>query len=81
MGKGHDPFKPPKGLEAFSETGERIRARSGRCDLRSGARQRAEDLVALVTNLYGAGLERPLQGSPTQGGWTSRRWTPLQTTS
>ena len=29
MGKGGDPLEPPKGLEAFSETGERIEGALG----------------------------------------------------
>ena len=33
MGKGGDPLEPPKGLEAFSETGERIEGGSGRLRL------------------------------------------------
>ena len=62
MGKGGDPLEPPKGLEALSETGERIEGLLGALATYGPvAQQRAEDLVALVTNLYGAGLERLLQ--------------------
>ncbi len=48
-------------LDQLSETGERIEGLLSA--LSTGgpiAQQRAEDLVALVTNLYGAGLERML---------------------
>ena len=53
------------GLEAssrLSETGERIDSLLSALGT-SGpvAQQRGEDLVALVTNLYGAGLERLLE--------------------
>ena len=49
-------------LDQLSETGERIEGLLSA--LSTGgpiAQQRAEDLVALVTNLYGAGLERMLE--------------------
>jgi len=62
IGKGGDPLEPPNRLEAFSETGERIEGLLGALATYGPvAQQRAEDLVALVTNLYGAGLERLLQ--------------------
>lgn len=48
-------------LETLSETGERIEGLLGALATHGPvAQQRAEDLVALVTNLYGAGLERIL---------------------
>ena len=52
----------PQSLDQLSETGERIEGLLSA--LSTGgpiAQQRAEDLVALVTNLYGAGLERMLE--------------------
>ena len=46
----------------LSETGERIEGLLGALATHGPvAQQRAEDLVALVTNLYGAGLERLLE--------------------
>ena len=62
MGKGGDPLEPPEILEGLSETGERIDSLLSALGT-SGpvAQQRGEDLVALVTNLYGAGLERLLE--------------------
>ena len=62
MGKGGDPLEPPEILENLSETGERIDSLLSALGT-SGpvAQQRGEDLVALVTNLYGAGLERLLE--------------------
>ena len=52
----------PASLESLSETGERIEGLLGALATHGPvAQQRAEDLVALVTNLYGAGLERLLQ--------------------
>jgi Fe-S cluster biogenesis protein NfuA/nitrite reductase/ring-hydroxylating ferredoxin subunit len=52
----------PASLDSFSETGERIDSLLSALGT-SGpvAQQRGEDLVALVTNLYGAGLERLLE--------------------
>jgi Fe-S cluster biogenesis protein NfuA/nitrite reductase/ring-hydroxylating ferredoxin subunit len=62
LGKGSDPLESPKGLESLSETGERIEGLLGALATHGPvAQQRAEDLVSLVTNLYGAGLERLLQ--------------------
>jgi Fe-S cluster biogenesis protein NfuA/nitrite reductase/ring-hydroxylating ferredoxin subunit len=62
MSKGGDPLEPPKRLEALSETGERIEGLLGALATHGPvAQQRAEDLVALVTNLYGTGLDRLLQ--------------------
>ena len=62
MGKGGDPLEPPEIPENLSETGERIDSLLSALGT-SGpvAQQRGEDLVALVTNLYGAGLERLLE--------------------
>ena len=52
----------PASLESLSETGQRIEGLLGALATHGPvAQQRAEDLVALVTNLYGAGLERLLQ--------------------
>jgi Fe-S cluster biogenesis protein NfuA len=52
----------PASLDHLSETGERIDSLLSALGT-SGpvAQQRGEDLVALVTNLYGAGLERLLE--------------------
>ena len=52
----------PASLDSLSETGERIDSLLSALGT-SGpvAQQRGEDLVALVTNLYGAGLERLLE--------------------
>ena len=52
----------PTSLDSLSETGERIDSLLSALGT-SGpvAQQRGEDLVALVTNLYGAGLERLLE--------------------
>ena len=56
-------MQPQSGLDQLSETGERIdsllSARRSLCG--PMAQQRGEDSVALVTNLYGAGLERLLE--------------------
>src|SRR4029453_17296831 len=52
----------PASLEALSEPGERIDSvLSALGTAGPVAQQRGEDLVALVTNLYGAGLERLLE--------------------
>ena len=62
MGKGGDPLEPPEILERLSETGERIDSLLSALGTAGPvAQQRGEDLVALVTNLYGAGLERLLE--------------------
>ena len=55
-------MQPQSGLDQLSETGERIDSLLSALGT-SGpvAQQRGEDLVALVTNLYGAGLERLLE--------------------
>jgi Fe-S cluster biogenesis protein NfuA/nitrite reductase/ring-hydroxylating ferredoxin subunit len=51
----------PASLESLSETGERIDGLLSALGTAGPvAQQRGEDLVALVTNLYGAGLERLL---------------------
>jgi Fe-S cluster biogenesis protein NfuA/nitrite reductase/ring-hydroxylating ferredoxin subunit len=52
----------PASLDHLSETGERIDSLLGALGTAGPvAQQRGEDLVALVTNLYGAGLERLLE--------------------
>ncbi len=52
----------PASLESLSETGERIDSLLSALGTAGPvAQQRGEDLVALVTNLYGAGLERLLE--------------------
>ena len=52
----------PASLESLSETGERIDSLLSALSTAGPlAQQRGEDLVALVTNLYGAGLERLLE--------------------
>jgi len=55
-------MQPQSGLDQLSETGERIDSLLSALGT-SGpmAQQRGEDLVALVTNLYGAGLERLIE--------------------
>ena len=56
------PPEPGRMDPQLSETGERIEGLLGALATHGPvAQQRAEDLVALVTNLYGAGLERLLQ--------------------
>jgi Fe-S cluster biogenesis protein NfuA/nitrite reductase/ring-hydroxylating ferredoxin subunit len=52
----------PASLESVSETGERIDSLLSALGTAGPvAQQRGEDLVALVTNIYGAGLERLLE--------------------
>ena len=52
----------PTSLDQLSETGERIDSLLSALGTAGPvAQQRGEDLVALVTNLYGAGLERLLE--------------------
>ena len=54
--------QPESGLDHLSETGERIDSLLSALGTAGPvAQQRGEDLVALVTNLYGAGLERLLE--------------------
>jgi Fe-S cluster biogenesis protein NfuA/nitrite reductase/ring-hydroxylating ferredoxin subunit len=54
--------QPQSGLDHLSETGERIDSLLSALGTAGPvAQQRGEDLVALVTNLYGAGLERLLE--------------------
>jgi Fe-S cluster biogenesis protein NfuA/nitrite reductase/ring-hydroxylating ferredoxin subunit len=54
--------QPQPGLDHLSETGERIDSLLSALGTAGPvAQQRGEDLVALVTNLYGAGLERLLE--------------------
>lgn len=55
-------MQPQSGLDHLSETGERIDSLLSALGTAGPvAQQRGEDLVALVTNLYGAGLERLLE--------------------
>lgn len=62
MGKRGDPLEPPEVLKVLSETGERIDGLLSALGTAGPvAQQRGEDLVGLVTNLYGAGLERLLE--------------------
>jgi Fe-S cluster biogenesis protein NfuA len=54
--------QPESGLDHLSEAGERIDSLLSALGTAGPvAQQRGEDLVALVTNLYGAGLERLLE--------------------
>jgi Fe-S cluster biogenesis protein NfuA len=54
--------QPESSLDHLSETGERIDSLLSALGTAGPvAQQRGEDLVALVTNLYGAGLERLLE--------------------